>query len=142
MIAGDEAMTTRRAACACGQLRLACEGEPIRVSVCHCTACQHRTGSVFGVAAGYAREKVTVAGEAVEFMRTGDEGTRIVFRFCPGCGSTVCWEQPDYPGSIAVAVGAFADPGFTPQPSRSIYDASRRHAWVDVKPAGPLERRG
>lgn len=142
MIAGDEAMTTRRAACACGQLSLACEGEPIRVSVCHCTACQHRTGSVFGVAARYARETVTVAGEAAEYVRVGDEGNRIVFRFCPACGSTVCWEMPAFADGIAVAVGAFADPGFTPHPSRSIYDASRRHAWVDVKPDGPLERRG
>ena len=135
-------MTTRRAACACGQLSVACEGEPIRVSVCHCHACQQRTGSVFGVAARYTREKVTIEGEATEYVRIGDEGTKIVFRFCPGCGSTLCWEMPDHPGSIAVAVGAFADPGFTPHPTRSIYDKSRGHPWVDLRPDGPLERRG
>jgi hypothetical protein len=135
-------MSTRIATCACGRLRLTCVGEPARVTVCHCTACQRRTGSVFGVAARYARGQVTVEGEAGEHVRIGDEGTKIHFRFCPNCGSTVCWEMPAHDDGIAVAVGAFADPGFTPPPARSIYDASRRHAWVDVKPEGPLERRG
>ena len=41
-------MTTRTATCSCGQLRLACEGEPVRISICHCLECQKRTGSIFG----------------------------------------------------------------------------------------------
>jgi hypothetical protein len=133
-------MTIRLATCCCGRLRLTCEGEPIRVSVCHCHACQRRTGSVFGVAARYPKDKVTVEGEASEYVRIGDEGNEIHFRFCPGCGSTLCWEMPAYNDGIAVAVGCFADPGFTPPPSRSIYDASRRHGWVDI--TVPVERRG
>ena len=44
-------MTTRDASCSCGQLHLTCEGEPVRISVCHCLACQQRTGSAFGVQA-------------------------------------------------------------------------------------------
>ncbi|MBM3546400.1 MAG: GFA family protein [Alphaproteobacteria bacterium] len=133
-------MTIRAATCACGKLRLACEGEPMRVSICHCQACQRRTGSVFGVAARYLREKVTIEGEASEYVRIGDEGNEIRFRFCPHCGSTVCWEMPAFNDGIAVAIGAFADPGYTPVPSRSIYDASRRHAWVEI--TVPVERRG
>ena len=44
-------MTSRHiAAGACGQLRVTCEGEPVRISVCHCLECQ-RTDSAFG--AGY-----------------------------------------------------------------------------------------
>ena len=35
-------MTTRHAACSCGQLHLAIEGEPARISVCHCLACRRR----------------------------------------------------------------------------------------------------
>lgn len=38
----------REAVCSCGQLRLIAEGEPVRVSVCHCLACQRRTGSAVG----------------------------------------------------------------------------------------------
>lgn len=36
-------MTTRQASCSCGQLRLTCAGEPVRISVCHCLECQRRT---------------------------------------------------------------------------------------------------
>jgi hypothetical protein len=43
-------MMTRRAACSCGQLRLEIEGEPSRVSMCHCMECQRRTGAVITAA--------------------------------------------------------------------------------------------
>lgn len=36
-------MTTRRAWCACGQLRVTCEGEPVRISMCHCLEWRSRT---------------------------------------------------------------------------------------------------
>ena len=48
-------MATRHAACHCGQLRLDVEGDPLWVSLCHCLACQRRTGSAFGMQAGFAR---------------------------------------------------------------------------------------
>ena len=38
-------MTMRVASCSCGQLRLTCEGEPVRISICHCLECQKRTGN-------------------------------------------------------------------------------------------------
>jgi hypothetical protein len=63
-----------------------------------------------------------------------DDGTRVVFRFCPSCGSTVYWEAEARPGLIAVAVGCFADPGF-PAPLNSVWE-SRRHHWVEL-PADP-----
>jgi hypothetical protein len=34
------------------------------------------------------------------------------------------------PGLVAVAIGAFAEPGF-PQPDYSVYE-SRKHAWVEI----------
>lgn len=121
-------MTTRRASCSCGQLSVICEGEPVRISICHCLACQQRTGSVFGVQARFRREKVAIEGRASEFVRIGDEGNEITFRFCPFCGSTVYWALDGAPDLLAVAVGAFADPGF-PAPRHSVYE-SRRHSWV------------
>ena len=39
-------MTTRHAACSCGQLHLTIGGESARISMCHCLACQRRTGAV------------------------------------------------------------------------------------------------
>jgi hypothetical protein len=130
-------MTSRRAACCCGQLQLTCEGEPIRVSICHCLACQQRTGSVFGTQARYHRDRVTIEGRATEYVRIGDEGNEIIFRFCPVCGSTVYWQLSGDPELIAVAVGAFADPQF-PAPQRSVYN-TRRHPWAVTANDASLE---
>jgi hypothetical protein len=47
-----------------------------------------------------------------QFARSSDDGKAVAFRFCPVCGSTVYWEAERRPDLIAVAVGAFADPGF------------------------------
>jgi hypothetical protein len=124
-------MTTRQAACSCGQLRLTCIGEPVRISMCHCLECQKRTGSPFGVQARFRREQVTaIEGKATEFSRVGDEGNRITLRFCPECGSTLYWTISNFPDLIAVAVGGFADRDF-PAPRISVYE-SRRHPWVMV----------
>ena len=119
---------THRASCGCGQLQVACEGEPVRISMCHCLACQRRTGSIFGVQARFPREQVTaIEGRSTRFSRSADSGNSVTFHFCPDCGSTVYWEFSGMPGVIAVAVGAFADPGF-PEPRHSVYEA-RRHPW-------------
>ncbi len=121
-------MTTRSASCSCGQLSARCEGEPVRISMCHCLACQRRTGSIFGVQARFPRDRVVVHGDAREYVRIADSGGKLTFRFCPACGSTVCYELDTMPGLVAVAVGAFADPAFPP-PAFSVYGA-RRHPWA------------
>lgn len=126
-------METHHAACSCGSLRLKCSGSPVRVSICHCLACQRRTGSPFGQQARWAAENVEVEGPSTSFVRVGDEGMTITFRFCPTCGATVYYDIKEMPGVIAVPVGAFADPTFPP-PTFSVYGA-RKHAWV-VLPEG------
>lgn len=123
-------MTARVAQCSCGQLRVTCEGDPVRVSICHCLACQRRTGSPFGQQARWHRDQVTIEGNATTYVRVGDSGGTITYRFCPTCGATVYYEIDAMPGMLAVPVGAFADPGFPP-PVFSVYEA-RKHAWVTV----------
>jgi hypothetical protein len=129
-------MATREAKCGCGQLRLTCEGEPVRISICHCLDCQRRTGSVFGTQARFSRAQVTrIEGRAKDFTRIADSGNEITFHFCPACGSTVYWELSRMPDILAVAIGAFADPGF-PAPGVSVYER-RQHSWVET--SLPLE---
>ena len=82
-------MSTRIARCSCGELTATIEGEPVRVSVCHCLACQRRTGSVFGAQARFARSQVRVAGQGRDYTRPGDEGPGATFTFCSTCGSTM-----------------------------------------------------
>ena len=111
-------MTTRRAACSCGQLQVTVEGEPSRISMCHCTECQRRTGSLFGNRALFRAEQVKLAGDSTTWTRTAESGNRVTFHFCPICGSTVYWEGEGFREHVAVAIGNFADPNFPPRPLR------------------------
>ena len=124
-------MPSRTASCSCGQLRIEVEGEPRGVGLCHCLACQRRTGSVFAALASFAAP-YRVFGRATEHLRVGDRGARFRFRFCPVCGTTVFHTEDGESGSVSVAVGAFAEPGFPP-PEVSVYDC-RRHPWVRLPP--------
>ena len=123
-------MPTRSADCSCGQLQVVAEGDPVVVYVCHCLACQRRTGSTFGSGARFREAGVRIEGESREFERTSDSGVTRTFHFCPHCGSTVFARTESVPGFVTVFVGAFADPEF-PEPTLSLFDA-RRHHWLEL----------
>src|ERR1700719_1277976 len=130
----EDLMPTSIAACVCEQLTVSCSGDPAQVSLCHCLACQRRTGSTYGIAAFYPRENVMVAADATAYTRQSDSGYPVTFYFCPHCGATVYWKASRKPEMFGVAVGAFADPAF-PAPSRAVYP-EHRHRWVPNFPAG------
>ena len=126
----------RHAECSCGQLQVVCVGEPVRVSVCHCLACQRRTGSVFAAQARFPHDRVAISGRSTAYVRVADSGHSLTFHFCPDCGATVYYQQDHIPDVIAVPLGAFADPGF-PSPRFSIHER-RKHPWV-VMPGEGME---
>jgi hypothetical protein len=123
-------MTTRTASCRCGQLRVMTEGDPGRVSVCHCLACQKRTGSTFSAQGRWSAEWVTIEGRSSSWTRTAASGQQTVYNFCPDCGSTVHYSGGNFPDVIAVPLGAFDDPYFT-TPDFSVWER-RRHDWVEI----------
>jgi hypothetical protein len=113
-------------------LRIELHGEPLGVGICHCLACQRRTGSVFAALASFAAP-YEVFGTATEYVRTGDEGAKFTFRFCPICGTSLFHtEEGHEQSSVGVAVGAFVDPDFPP-PKVSVYTC-RKHGWVQLPP--------
>jgi hypothetical protein len=118
------------AACSCGQLRVTVDGEPVRISMCHCLACQRRTGSAFSLQARFQASDVQIEGRHTDYVRVADHGERRTFSFCPDCGATVFYTGESQPDLVAVPVGAFADPGF-PAPWVSVWE-QRRHPWVGL----------
>jgi len=109
---GCAAMATREAACHCGQLRLQVAGDPLAVSICHCLACQRRTGSAFGMQAGFNADQVQVVGRFSDFARISDEADRKehVYHFCPDCGSQVFYTEPTERSLFVVSRGSLATP--------------------------------
>ena len=74
------------------------------------------------------RDAVSITGTSTEFVRVGDEGTKATFRFCPHCGATVYFKAEGMEDTVAIPVGALADPLFAPT-GISVYE-ERMHAWV------------
>jgi hypothetical protein len=123
-------VVTRTASCSCGQLQAVCTGEPLRISVCHCLACQKRSGSAFAAQARFQAKQVTITGDSRRRSRIADSGNAAEFHFCPECGSIVFYHSRPHFEAIAVPIGAFADPGF-PAPWVSVYE-QRKHPWVSI----------
>ncbi len=116
------------ATCCCGALAVSFDGNLPAPSLCHCFQCQKRTGSTYGAQIRLKADDVQISGPSTVYTRTGDGGGVATFHFCPTCGSTVYWTLDGMPGSVIVAVGAFADPTF-PAPTYSIYE-DRIYPWV------------
>ncbi len=117
--------------CSCGKLKLALPAEPEMVVVCHCTACQRRTGSAFGVGAFYHREAVSVWGSAKEFRRPADSGGFVRSYFCTDCGSTVYWLAERLPSMMAVAVGTILDWPKSRNADKSVFECTSWD-WIEV----------
>jgi hypothetical protein len=122
-------MTSRSAACSCGQLHLAIEGEPSRISMCHCLECQRRTGAVISNQARFRREQVTFAGKATAWMRKAESGNALTFHFCPTCGSTSTGRVKAFLDSSPLPLG--------PSPTRISLRQPSRYGRSHATPGSP-----
>lgn len=106
--------------CLCGAVRIAAEGRPNRVGLCHCLDCRKHHGALFYAAAIFPEHAVTIEG------RTASYNGR---HFCPRCGSSVFARSGD---EIEVHLGALDAPDqFIPT-----YEnwTIRRERWLPAFP--------
>jgi hypothetical protein len=130
-------VTARMASCRCGQLTASVNGEPVRVSVCHCLNCKKRSGSAFAIQARWPAAQVRIEGRSKTSVMVADSGNSATFHFCPDCGSDVYYENNGkFDELIAIPVGAFSDPYFL-TPEFSVWEG-RKQDWVEI--LGPVER--
>ena len=123
---GDERI--RVGTCNCGAVRIETRGEPEFAIVCHCSACQKRTGSPFGYGLYWRDEAVVITGETKSFTRDTLRGNDLTDQFCPTCGTNTHWVAGSMGGMTGIAAGVF-EKDDVPAPDFSVYD-SRRHNWV------------
>ena len=102
----------------------------MRISVCHCLACQKRSGSAFATQVRFDASNVAIDGQTREYVRTADSGRHVTYLFCPECGSNVAYRTEVEPHLLAVPFGCFDDANFDP-PSVSFYER-RRLPWAKV----------
>lgn len=109
--------------CLCGAVRYRVKNEPVRTVACHCTFCQRRTGSAFGIGVYFREGDVEISrGTVKTHVHCSDEsGRRFSMQFCADCGTTVTWTAELLPGARAVAGGTFDDPKWF---------KIERHTWM------------
>ena len=118
--------------CSCGRVRYRVTSTPLRSSVCHCTFCQHRTGSAFGIGVFFRDEDVEfLRGELKSYEHRSDETQRwLRMQFCTNCGNTVTWTVGALPGMRAIAGGTFDDPNWL-ELNRHVWTVSAQK-WVTI----------
>ncbi|MAK60944.1 MAG: aldehyde-activating protein [Ponticaulis sp.] len=120
-------MSEYRASCACGGLKIDCQGDPQAVVQCHCRDCKKRTGSPFGVGIYYALDDVDIQGVSQRYIREAASGAPVEEFFCPTCASTVYWTTERHPGGLGISYGCVE--GMDLPPVRTVFEQDRC-SWV------------
>lgn len=122
--------TLHEGGCGCGALRYRVEGAPIFVNNCHCTLCQHQTGSTSVVNAFYEGERIEIlSGVLSEHeVKAGSGGPHVICR-CAQCGTAVLSYYPRL-GKLGAGlrVGTLDDPSWV-RPDAVIF-VSEKMPWV------------
>lgn len=92
-------------ACQCFNVRYQIRAEPLTVYACHCTECQHQSGSAFSLSVVVPRDSIAVvAGAPQEWLRTHESGRIISCIFCRDCGSRL-YHNPRSNAAISIVKG-------------------------------------
>jgi hypothetical protein len=124
--------------CVCGAVRFKTTGEPSRVTICHCTWCQRRTGTAFGTEVVFSSDQVEMTGaEIARYRHVSDESGRwLEVEFCRRCGTNLGFTLEAVPGVRTLPAGAFDDPTWIKVERykfRHVFLRSRRE-WSDLSP--------
>ena len=100
--------------CGCGLVRFEIDAPLVAAAYCHCTRCQHRTGTAAQASARLVPGSLKLlSGE--ESLRSWNAGSGLEKVFCGECGSAVFARDPDDGAVSIVRLGAIdGDPGVRP----------------------------
>ena len=119
----------REGGCQCGALRYRVRGEPLSVCACHCTDCQRRSGSAFGMTLFAARDQVELLrGEPARYDYAEADGRRWLGAYCATCAIRLWSESPQNPGLLFLAAGTLDDRAGL-EPVAHVWTRSRQ-PWV------------
>ena len=126
--------------CACGAIRYTVSEEPLISYCCHCTECQKRTSSAFGVSAMIAADSLTIErGTPKERTRKGESGNELTINFCGDCGSSLFSAPKARPQIRVLYAGTLDAPGELPVQLNIWTDSAM--PWVHMDPNLPKEPR-
>lgn len=122
--------------CICKNVRYAISGEPKRITICHCSWCQQRTGAAFGVEVVFDENQVSISGDTLTSYRhcSDESGRWLDQHFCAACGSNLGLTLEAAPGIRSMSAGSFDDPVLIEDQKytrRHVFTRSARN-WSDI----------
>lgn len=124
--------------CSCGAIRYTVNAEPLISYCCHCTECQKRTSSAFGISAMVPADSLVIEqGTPKGHDRKGDSGNELTTMFCGECGSSLFSVPAARPQIRVLYAGTLDDPAWVPI-QLNIWTGSKL-PWVPLDAGVPNE---
>ena len=113
--------------CVCNKVRYSISGSPLRATICHCSWCQRRSGSAFGVELVFNREQVVFESDSVSVYRHHSDlsGRWLDQHFCNTCGSNIGLTLEAVPSIQSISAGSLDDQNWS-----ELTRLERRHVFV------------
>lgn len=130
--------------CQCGAIQFEAEIDPAKVTVCHCTDCQHFSGSPWRASVPAPAETFRMtSGTPATYIKTAESGTKRLQAFCGVCGSSIYSAAPENPAVYGVRLGSVRQRAELP-PVKQIWIHSALPWALDIHglPASEREWKG
>jgi hypothetical protein len=127
--------------CLCGSVSYRADAEPVAQAVCHCTDCQHQTGTAFSVIVGVPRAALTIDGSTLASFTTKgeDHGTDTDRHFCSACGSPIVSYVAALPDLAFLKAGTLDDASWL-EPGVEVWSRSAQPWAPHFEHAARLDR--
>ena len=131
-------MAVHEGGCLCGAVRYGIQGEPLRITVCHCKFCQRATGSAYMVEPIFRETdlQVTKGSPAAYDHCSGGSGKLVHIHFCAACGTKLYLTFERFADVCGVYAGTFDDPNWFESSRRTRSTSSLM--WRGTRPFFPL----
>jgi len=117
--------------CVCGAARYRVTAEPLTLYACHCTDCQKRSGSAFGLSMWVPRSAIELLqGELMRLELRLAGGRASSARLCARCGARL-WTEPARRPEIAVLRPGTLDDRSWLEPVAHIWTRSAQ-PWIRI----------
>ena len=122
--------------CLCGAVRYRLTEKPLIVYACHCTDCQKRSGSAFGLSMWVRRASIELTqGDAALNVTATDDGRVRHSRICATC-VTRLWSEPQKRPEIAVLRPGTLDDTSSLRPQAHLWTRSAQR-WFAIPDGVP-----
>ena len=95
--------------CLCGNIRYACEAEPMMMALCHCKNCQKQTSTSFSILVAVPKGSLNIEGELSAYNDQGSSGQAVIRKFCGKCGSPILSDVAALPTMDFLKAGTLDD---------------------------------